>query len=113
MSFQPPGAGSVHREYLPAGTGAPAITRSALVSNTVAWFAPVRHTWFQGTTFPKITRPRIDGRLYQTAMDVPATRARTESGGDRVPSERAANDLPSPAKSRTRTRSTVICAVPP
>src|SRR6266571_1669124 len=58
-----PGEGSVHREYLPAGTGVPAMTRSALVSNTVAWFAPVRHTWFQGTTFPKITRPRVEGRL--------------------------------------------------
>src|ERR1051325_11620489 len=61
MSFHPPGEGSVHREYLPAGTGVPAMTRSALVSNTVAWFAPVRHTWFQGTTFPKITRPRVEG----------------------------------------------------
>src|SRR5437867_3807324 len=39
MSFQPPGEGSVHREYLHAGTGAPAITRSALVPNTVAWSA--------------------------------------------------------------------------
>ena len=63
MSFQPPGEGSVQREYLPAGTGVPAITRSALVSKTVAWFAPVRHTWFQGTTFPKMARPRVEGRL--------------------------------------------------
>src|ERR1051325_6368629 len=76
MSFHPPGEGSVHREYLPAGTGVPAMTRSALVSNTVAWFAPVRHTWFQGATFPKITRPRVEGRLSlaSTAWAVSAPR---------------------------------------
>ena len=63
MSFQPPGDGMVQRLYLPAGSLVPASVRSALVSSMVAWFAPVRHTWFQGTTFPKITRPRVEGRL--------------------------------------------------
>src|SRR2546426_224457 len=63
MSFHPSGEGTVHRLYLPAGRLVPAITRSALVSSTVASFAPVRHTLFQGTTLPKIARPRIEGRL--------------------------------------------------
>src|SRR2546429_1902084 len=63
MSFQPVGEGMVHRLYLPAGTAVTATGKSALVSRTVASFAPVRHTWFQGTTFPNTTRPRIEGRL--------------------------------------------------
>src|SRR3989442_8604658 len=63
MSFHPSGEGTVHRLYLPAGRLVPAITRSALVSSTVASFAPVRHTLFQGTTLPKIARPCIEGRL--------------------------------------------------
>ena len=63
ISFQPSGEGIVQRLYLPAGTVVPATTRSALVSNTVAAFAPVRHTSFHGTALPKMTRPRIEGRL--------------------------------------------------
>ena len=35
-------------------------SRSADVVSCVAAFAPVRHTWFHGTTFPKITRPRFE-----------------------------------------------------
>src|SRR5690349_25047116 len=48
MSFHPSGEGTVHRLDLPAGTVVPAITRSARVASTVASFAPVRHTLFQG-----------------------------------------------------------------
>ena len=31
----------------------------------VAAFAPVRHTWFQGTTLPKISRPRFRGPVVE------------------------------------------------
>ena len=63
MSFQAAGDGMVQRLYLPAGTVVPATLNSPFVSSTVASLAPVRHTLFQGTTFPKITRPRTEGRL--------------------------------------------------
>src|SRR5881628_2084960 len=44
----------------------------------------------------------------------PATLARTESAGERGPSDRAANDLPrAPKSSVPRTRSTVTCIVLP
>src|SRR3989454_11699360 len=67
MSFHPSGEGTDHRLYLPAGRLVPAITRSALVSSTVASFAPVRHTVVHGTTLPKVARLLIDGRLQWTA----------------------------------------------
>src|SRR5207253_4489299 len=63
MSFQAARPGMVHKVYFPAVRVVPPTTRSELVSNTVASFAPVRHTWSHGTTFPKMTRPRADGRL--------------------------------------------------
>src|SRR4029077_12871593 len=94
MSFQASGAGIVHKVYFPAGTVVPPTTKSALVSNTVAWLAPVRHTWFQRTTLPKIDRPRVDGRLSRTESTAPATLVRIESLGESVPSERDAKDLP-------------------
>src|SRR2546426_11119221 len=113
MSFQPVGEGMVHRLYLPAGTAVPATVKSALVSRTVASFAPVRHTWFQGTTFPNTPRPRIEGRLYRPPRGTPATLARADSGGDKGPRDRGPNDFPSAPKPRPGTRSTVTCSVLP
>src|SRR2546426_1536544 len=63
MSSPRGGAGTVQRLYSPAGSLVPATIKSASVSSTVAALAPVRHTWFHGTTPPKITRPRAEGRL--------------------------------------------------
>jgi hypothetical protein len=62
MSCQPVGTGSVQRVYVPAGTTTPPMTRSRSVRNWVAALAPVRQTVPHGTTFPKISRPRFEGR---------------------------------------------------
>ena len=46
-------------------TGGPPIVRGTSVVSRVAAFAPVRHTWFQGTTLPKISRPRFRGPVVE------------------------------------------------
>src|SRR5260370_42175332 len=83
ISFAPVAVGSVHRVYFPAGTSLSPNIRSLDVVNCVAAFAPVRHTLFHGTTsLPKITRPRLYGRLYATSIFAVPTVDRTVSGGD-------------------------------
>src|SRR5947209_3767391 len=85
MSCAPVGDGTVHNVYLPAGITVVPNARSLSVVNTVAALAPVRQTWFHGTTLPKMTRPRLSGRLYATEMFAPPTAPRTVSGGDICP----------------------------
>src|SRR5215211_4565441 len=82
ISFAPFADGSVHNVYLPAGRWVLPIIRSRLVVIWVAAFAPVRHTRSQGTTLPKIVRPRRNGRLYAISMFAAPTVARTVSGGE-------------------------------
>src|SRR2546426_10627410 len=93
ISFQPPAAGSVQSVYVPAGRVWPPTTRSPALMKRVAKFAPVRQTWFQGTTGrgeavsgPKIVRPRIDGRPYSIVTGTPPTVPFTEAGGESAPS---------------------------
>src|SRR6516164_4629438 len=114
INFQSPGFGSVKSVYSPAGTLAPAITRSLSVTNVVAAFAPVRHQTFHGTTSPKITRPRALGRLYAIQTCAPPTVARTVSEGEYGPmGGRFANIATSDFTSTFGCAVTVTCSVDP